>query len=251
MIPTRVSVLDVPVDCVDMDTALECADRLMSNGRPAAIMAINPEKVIACRQRAELRDAIARADLLIPDGIGVVAAVRLMEGVAIQRVAGADLMVMLCHAAARNGRSVYLMGGAPGVAAKAAERLQETCAGLTIAGVRDGYFDEADSGAVIEAINASGADILFIGMGSPRQELWVARHLDSLNVKLCQCVGGTIDVVAGHVKRAPELFRRFNLEWFYRLASQPSRIARQKNLPVFMLAVGRSLYARQRTAAGQ
>lgn len=239
----RVPILTVPVDCVAMGDALAASEALLVNGdRTAVIIAVNPEKVVASRENAALAAALGQSDLLIPDGIGVVLAARLLHGRAISRVAGVDLMHMLCVTAAKLGKSVFILGGGPGVASTAAQRLAESIPGLRVAGARDGYFTQEQTDEVIDEVNASGAEVLFVGFGSPKQEIWVTSHRDRLRVKICQCVGGSIDVMAGRVKRAPQRFQRMNLEWFYRLCSEPSRLLRQKRLPVFVLGVAREFF---------
>jgi N-acetylglucosaminyldiphosphoundecaprenol N-acetyl-beta-D-mannosaminyltransferase len=148
-------------------------------------------------------------------------------------------MQQLCGVAAKLKKSIYILGGASGVAALAAERLKEANPGLIVAGARDGFFRQEDAQAIIEGVNSSGAELLFIGLGSPKQELWIAEHRNNLRVKICQCVGGSIDVMAGRVKRAPLRFQKLKLEWFYRLCAEPSRIARQKRLPLFVMALAK------------
>lgn len=237
MIAHRVEILDVPLDCIDMQGAVDAAEVLIERRTPASIFAVNPEKVIAAQSNAELRHALKKAALLIPDGIGVVAAARILHGRSFSRVPGAELMPKLCEHAARTGRSVFLLGAAPGVADKAAVRLRQSFEGLQIAGVQHGYFDQDRIDQVKADIRTAKPDIVFVAFGSPRQELWIDAHIHDLGAVLVQAVGGTFDVIAGNVQRAPALFRDSHLEWFYRLVSDPSRIHRQRALPQFASAV--------------
>jgi N-acetylglucosaminyldiphosphoundecaprenol N-acetyl-beta-D-mannosaminyltransferase len=177
---------------------------------------------------------------LIPDGIGVVFAVRLLTGRKINRVPGAELMPAICERAEKKGYRVFLYGAAPDVNEKAVEVLKSRYPGLQVVGNQHGYLEEGGMPTFIQAINASQADVLFVALGSPRQEIWVAKYLPQLNVKVCQGVGGTFDVLAGRVKRAPAIFRKLHLEWFYRLAAEPKRLLRQTALPRFVFQVIRA-----------
>lgn len=235
----RHDVLGVPVDLVTMDTALQRIRHWLDHpGPPQLVIATNPEKVIAARREPALLDAIRQAALVIPDGIGVVAAARLAGRSGIARVPGSELMPALCALAARESHPVFLYGARQEVVERAATLLEQTYPGLRVAGTRHGYATETELPAVLESINRSSARILFVGLGSPRQELWMARHAAALTgVRVCQGVGGTFDAICGHPPRAPAMIRRMNLEWLYRLVSQPTRLHRQSALPLFVAQV--------------
>lgn len=220
-----------------MQRALAFAENAILNGhRPARILAVNPEKVFALKKDPALLAFFRATDLLLPDGIGVVWAARKLRGVAVGRVPGADMMQELCGLAAKRGYPVYLLGASEEVNAKAAEVLAKRYPGLVVAGRRNGYsLDDGDE--VVREINESGAAILFVALGSPRQEKWIAAHQRSLRVQVIQGIGGTLDVIAGKVPRAPLAFQKANLEWFYRLVREPKRIKRQVVLPVFAMSV--------------
>ena len=130
-----------------------------------------------------------------------------------------------------------MFGSKPGVAEKAAKNIQEKYSGIKISGTRNGYFKEEDEAEIIRSINDSGAKLLMVCLGAPKQEKWIYKHKDELKVNLCIGAGGSLDVFAGEVKRAPEIFIKLNLEWFYRLLKQPSRIGRFMALPRFILTV--------------
>lgn len=229
----RVDVLGVPVDAVDMEAALRAADRAAQGSRPPfRILAVNPEKVWALRRGALPREPFGTSELLIPDGIGVVWAVRLLYGIRISRVAGADLMQELCSLAATRGYSVFLFGATEEVNREAARILEQRYPGLRIAGRRNGYF-EGDGSDIVNEINACGANILFVALGSPKQERWIFRNAPRLSVSVIQGVGGTLDTISGRVRRAPVIFQRMHLEWLYRLIIDPRRIRRQIVLPAF------------------
>jgi N-acetylglucosaminyldiphosphoundecaprenol N-acetyl-beta-D-mannosaminyltransferase len=186
--------------------------------------------------------------LLLPDGIGVVTASRLLRLGRMERVPGCEFALALCERAARRGHGIFLFGGSPDVNVGAERALRRRYPGIRIVGRRHGYVSEAEMPGVIQQINASGAEILFVALGSPKQELWIDAHAPQLRVKICQGVGGTFDVMAGRVRRAPRMFRAANLEWFYRLMSQPTRLVRQTALPRFaaqvLLTAGASFVGR-------
>ena len=233
--------LGVPVDCVDMDRALSAVDDMVAGDQPRTILAVNPEKVMKAQNDPVLSRALGDAGLLIPDGIGVVYAVRTLWGERIARVPGAELMPGICALAAQRGYKVFLFGASREVNDQAVVKLRAQYPGIQIVGHHDGYVDEAGMPRLIEAINVSGAQILFIALGSPKQELWMEKYLPRLHhIRVCQGVGGTFDVIAGRVRRAPALFRNANLEWFYRLITEPRRALRQVALPQFTLAVFRA-----------
>lgn len=243
--PSQHAVLGVPVHRVSMPSALAYAGELLQHPGAKLVLAANPEKVIAARQDPDLLEALRTASLVVPDGIGVVMAARLTGGNGIQRVPGSELMPALCTLAAQEGHPVFLYGAKPDVVTRTAALLREQNPGLEIAGVQDGYLAEDDMPGLVDTINASGARILFVGLGSPRQELWMLRHYRALTgVRLIQGVGGTFDAICGHPPRAPALVRRMNLEWLYRLLSQPSRIRRQRALPVFVARVLQEILVR-------
>jgi len=175
------------------------------------------------------------AALLIPDGIGVVMAMRWLYGCDAVRVPGSELMPRLCDAASRNGYRVYVYGAREEVNRDAVERLRERYPGIDIVGRCNGYV--SDTEAVIDDINRSGADVLFVALGSPMQERWLSENAGKLKVKVCQGIGGTLDTIVGTVNRAPRFWCKCNLEWFYRLLCDPRRIRRQWVLPLFALMV--------------
>ncbi|MCA1021031.1 WecB/TagA/CpsF family glycosyltransferase [Halobacillus litoralis] len=205
--------------------------------RQSFIVAINPEKILKAQEDQDLKALLNKATYQIPDGVGVLLASKLKKGGIKERVTGIDMLLTLCEQAAANGKSVFLYGAKPGVAAEAKDKLVEQYPNLQVAGVMDGY--EKDEQKVIQTINESGADILFVALGSPRQEYWIVDHMKELNVRIFQGVGGSFDVISGRVKRAPALFQRFGVEWLYRLISEPWRIKRQIRLPLFLLKVWR------------
>ena len=233
MEPRRIEILGVPVDCLTMDRTVDLAASVLAGNVAHSIVAVNPEKVMRARYDVRLRDQLRRAGVLIPDGIGVVIAARILGLGRLQRVPGSELMPRLCELAGQTGRRVFLFGAAPDVNERAAQVLRKRYRGLTVAGTQHGFLKDGDMPDLIDKINLSQADILFVALGSPKQEDWIDRYLPQLNVKVCQGVGGTFDVIAGRVRRAPAAFRAVHLEWFYRLVTNPQRLHRQTALPRF------------------
>jgi len=230
----RVKILGVPMDCVSMAQAVVLADDTIRSGGQTAIFAINPEKIVAAGADPRLLEAISAAGLLIPDGIGAVLAARLGGAGGVPRVTGADLMPELCALAALRGYPIFLFGARPEVTPRACASLQEAYPGIRIVGHQNGYLSPAERQSLPARINASGARLLFVGIGSPQQELWIHENIAKLTtVNICQGVGGTLDVLAGRVKRAPMSWRKTYLEWLYRILSEPSRIRRFPNLLSF------------------
>ncbi len=236
----RQRLLGAPFDLVNMETSLDCVRAMLDSDACHAVFAVNPEKVIACQKDKSLAAALDDATLVIPDGIGIVLASRLLKMGNPGRVAGADLMPKICELAANRGKSVFFFGAKPGVVDAAAKILCERYPRLSIAGTSDGYVQEEHYDRLVDRINESGAAVLFVGLGSPRQELWVQAHRDRLEtVRVCQGVGGTFDAICGDPPRAPGIVQRLYLEWLYRLITQPSRLMRQSALPRFVVQVVR------------
>jgi N-acetylglucosaminyldiphosphoundecaprenol N-acetyl-beta-D-mannosaminyltransferase len=237
----RLKILDIWVDPVTMDEALEMVKHFIERGdRPHTIFAANPEKNFSVPRDPLLYDAFRTADLLIPDGIGVVSAARLLHGARLSRVPGVELMHAICGISAGKGYRIFIYGAKEEVSRVAYERLQTLYPGVNLVGRANGYVQENEMPGLIERINETKAEILFLALGSPKQEKWLAEHKGSLKtVRVCQGIGGTLDTIAGTVKRAPAIWCRYNAEWLYRLLSDPKRIKRQKVLPLFVALVVR------------
>jgi N-acetylglucosaminyldiphosphoundecaprenol N-acetyl-beta-D-mannosaminyltransferase len=234
----RLKILDIWVDPVNREQAIDHVRGFLKGKKPCSIFSANPEKNFSVPKDPKLYEVFKNADLLIPDGIGIVLAARLLHGAKLRRVPGVDLMKDVCCLAERESKSVFLYGAREEVNQTAANKLQLEFPGLQIAGRSNGYVSESKMSELIFRINESGAAILFLALGSPRQEKWFASHAAELkHVRVCQGIGGTLDTIAGTVKRAPIIWQYFSLEWLYRLLSDPMRIGRQKVLPLFALKV--------------
>jgi len=248
VVVSTVSVVDVPVHSVDLAGALAYVDRLIETGRPHYNVAINAAKVVAFQKDARLRESICGAHLLTADGQSVVWAARLLGRRLPGRVAGADLMQELLAHAARRGYSVYLLGAREDVVQACVDRAARLHPNLRIAGHRNGYFSSDEEPDVVAAIREAAPDILFLGFGTPAKEYFMSRYCAELGVPFVMGVGGTFDVLAGLVKRAPLWMQRSGLEWFYRLAQEPRRMWKRYLVgnTKFAALVARELVSRRR-----
>jgi N-acetylglucosaminyldiphosphoundecaprenol N-acetyl-beta-D-mannosaminyltransferase len=231
-------VLDVPVDMVSRAEALDVFSSLMSKDGCSLIVTPNSEIVENASRNPELKGLIESAELIIPDGIGLVYASKILTNPLRERVTGIDFLSDILVYLQESGKSIYLLGSKPGVSELAAEKMKEKYPDLKIAGVHHGYFKDDDDKDVVSLINESGAEFLCVAMGSPRQEKFIHMHGQSFTtIRAGMGVGGSLDVWAGTLKRAPEFYQKHGLEWLYRLIQQPSRFKRMLKLPVFMLRV--------------
>ena len=240
----RTEILGVEFDNLNMTEAASKAFELMER-RGAYTVTPNPEIVRMCRDNAALKEAVARADLVVPDGIGVIYGAKILGTPLKERVPGIDLATALLGVMSEKGKSLYLLGAKPGVAEKAAGTISTQFPGVEICGTADGYFK--DDGPVIEKINAAAPDLLLVCLGAPKQEIWMHKNASRLDVGLMIGLGGVLDVFAGEVQRAPEGWQRLGLEWLYRLIKQPWRIKRMIKLPVFLFeAVGERIRGKKK-----
>ena len=231
----RIDVLGVGFDNMTMEQAVSEGVRLMDTAGAHYAVTPNPEIVEVCREDPEAREAVNGASLVLADGIGVIYGAKILGTPLKGRVTGIGFAQGIMERMAENGKSLFLLGAKPGVAEQAARRLQEQYAGLRIAGVHDGYFQE--DGPVVEAIRESGADVVFVCLGAPKQEKWMRKNGEATGAHLLVGLGGCLDVFSGQVQRAPEIFQKLGLEWLHRLAKNPSRIGRMMKLPLFLIHV--------------
>jgi len=235
----RIKIMDIWVDPVTREEALDYVSYILKTGdRPHAIFASNPEKNFFVPKDSDLYEIYKEAEILLPDGMGIVAAARILYGLKLKRVPGSEFIFDICRLAAMENHKVFIYGAKEEVNRIAVNRLRERFPGLAIAGRSNGYVSKSDMAALIDKINASEAEILFLALGSPIQEKWYARYKDALeNIKICQGIGGTLDTIAGTVKRAPRVWCQLQLEWLYRLLKEPRRFNRQRMLWVFAAMV--------------
>lgn len=199
------------------------------------IVAINPEKVLKARKDDALKSILNSATYQIPDGIGIIYASKIKKGNIKSRITGIDCMDMLCNLANTENYKIFMYGAKEEIITKAKENLEKKYPNIKIVGTIDGY--EKDNEKIIKTINNSKADIIFVALGSPKQENWIISNMDKLNVKIYQGVGGSFDVISGNIKRAPEWMQKSGLEWLYRLIKEPKRIFRQIKLIKFLFLI--------------
>ena len=229
----RKDILGVAFDDLSMDEAVEAALGLIAGRRALYACTPNPEIVMAARDNPALASALDGAALVLADGVGVTKAAQMLGTPLKGRVPGIDFAGRVISALAVKGGSVYLFGAKPGVAEAAAEKLRASYPGIVIAGTSDSYF--TDDVPIVEKIDAAAPDFLMVCLGSPKQELWMADKAGRINCGLMAGLGGSLDVLAGNVPRAPEAWRKLGLEWLYRLIREPKRIGRVMKLPLFVL----------------
>jgi N-acetylglucosaminyldiphosphoundecaprenol N-acetyl-beta-D-mannosaminyltransferase len=230
----KADILGCRVDLLTAPEAISGIKELIERGLPAHIITLNAEIVYQAQASQDLREIINNADLITPDGIGIVWAGRKLGFNIRERVTGIDLVYRLCQAAPVEEWKIYLLGSAPGVAEAAARQLAVAYPGLQICGTHHGYFQEEDMPAMVQEIRELAPHILFVALGAPQQEMWIKKYKEQMGVPACIGVGGSLDVIAGYKKRAPGWIVKLNLEWLYRLLAEPSRFRRQLVLPKFV-----------------
>lgn len=230
---SRTDVLGVGFDNVTKAEAVDRALELIDAREGRYVVTPNPEIVMLAKENPALKEALAGADIVLPDGAGIVKGAAILGRPMKEKVPGIDFACGVMARLAERGGSVYLFGAKPGVAEAAAETLRTRFPGLVISGTSDGYF--SDDGPIIEKIKDAAPDFLLVCLGAPKQELWMAKMSGKLPVGLMVGLGGSLDVFAGTVKRAPEAWQKLDLEWLYRLLKEPRRIGRMMKLPLFVI----------------
>lgn len=230
---SRTDVLGVGFDNVTKAEAVERALALIDAREGRYVVTPNPEIVMLAKENPALKEALAGADIVLPDGAGIVKGAAILGRPMKEKVPGIDFACGVMARLAERGGSVYLFGAKPGVAEAAAETLRTKFPGLVISGTSNGYF--SDDGPIIETIKDAAPDFLLVCLGAPKQELWMAKMSGKLPVGLMVGLGGSLDVFAGTVKRAPEAWQKLDLEWLYRLLKEPRRIGRMMKLPLFVI----------------
>lgn len=241
----KLSIMGVRINNISMDEVVKIAERKIEENEQYIIYTPNTEFVMMCQRDEEFLDLMNKSDINIPDGVGLIYAAKIKKHPLKEKVAGYDLSVNLLKMANDKGLKLYVVGGKPGVAKAAMKNVQSTYPGIKIVGAQHGYFKGAHLGDfghveeldLIEDINKYQPHILFVGLGAKKQEQWIEHNKNSLNANIIIGNGGTLDGLAGIVKRAPDIFIKLGLEWLYRLIKEPKRITRQIVLPVFMLKV--------------
>ena len=235
--PKKVTILGVPVDVITMGEAVARIDGFIEKRTPVLVATANAEMLMRATHDGALRRILQGAAMVTPDGAGTVWAAHHLGYAMPERVAGYDMVQELMREAPAKRRRIFFFGSAPGVADKAKKKAEQLYPGIEIVGTRNGFFTAADEPAIIEEIKAAHPDILLAALGVPKQEKWLAKHLGELGVPVAIGVGGTFDVMAGVMKRAPRWMQRAKLEWLFRGMIQPKRAGRLLALPRFVLKV--------------
>lgn len=233
----RKEIMGVSFDDVTLEEAVAAGEKLAARPGFSYVVTPNPEIVNMARQAEDYGKILNEAGLVLPDGIGVVHAAKILGTPLKGRVPGIDFASGLVARLAETGGKLFLLGAKPGVAEQAAANLKQRHPALIICGTHDGYFQ--DSGPVVEAIQKAQADVVFVCLGAPKQERWMAQYGPKTGAHLMVGLGGVLDVYAGNVKRAPEIWQKLGLEWCYRLLHQPSRLGRMAKLPLFLVAAAK------------
>ncbi len=233
----KVNILGVHVDMVNISQAADCIVTFLGEEKFHAVFTPNSEIIMHAYKNPEFAKLLNRAELLTADGIGVVYASKFLKKPIRERAAGYDIARQVLNKINGTGHKLFLFGGKPGVAQEAKKNLLKEYPELNIVGMRDGYFRPEDEEEIVEQINNSGADMVFVCLGAPKQEEWIGRHREKLEVRVAMGIGGSLDVFAGRVTRAPEIFQKTGMEWFYRLCKEPWRIRRMMDLPKFAVTV--------------
>ena len=234
------TILGIPVVPYTMEEAVTKLTEDVLKKKRSFVVTANAEIIMMAQDDPEYKTILSQtADLILPDGADTVWAGNYLGYVIPERVAGYDLYLRLLEQAAKKNIPVYFFGGKPGIAEEAAEEGKRRWPGLKVAGCRNGYFSADEEHRIIEDINRSGAVMLFAALGAPKQEKWLAKYREQLTPCLLMGIGGSFDVLAGKVQRAPKWMQDAKLEWLFRLVKQPSRFGRMLALPKFVFAVRR------------
>ena len=234
----------------DKDEVLSFIWDRYDRGETTAVFTPNPEIVQKCIDDPSLFEVVNSAEAVIPDGIGIIKAAKILGTPLKSRVPGIEVGERVLEESASHGAKVFFMGSKPGVAEKAREVMEERYPGIAFSDTNDGYFKKEgeESDAVISKVNESGADVLFVCLGAPTQEKWIYQNRSKLpGVRVFLALGGSLDAYSGTVNRAPKFFIKHNLEWFYRLLKQPTRIGRMMSLPKFYFGTWRYKLRRKKT----
>ncbi|TXK75078.1 WecB/TagA/CpsF family glycosyltransferase [Paenibacillus sp. N3.4] len=235
----KVRIYGVPISKMGMQQTVAYLTNVIEERIPHQIITANPIMVMAAQDDPAYLSMMQRAELIVPDGTGVVWAAGYVGEPVAERVPGYDLLQELMKVGEKKSWKVYLLGASTEVIQAAADRLRSTYPGITLVGVRDGYFGETQDEEVIQDIVDAAPDLLFVGRSAANQEPWIAKYKEQIGVPVMMGVGGSFDVLSGKLKRAPVFFQKLRLEWFYRLLQEPWRYKRMLLLPKFALKVMR------------
>lgn len=242
----KYDIMGVLVNNVTMDEAVSEVASYLDVRKNRIVVTPNAEILQMCVEDPSVMAAVRSADFVVPDGVGVIYAARLLKTPLKEKVAGVDLAWRLLKTAADSGKSVYFFGAKPGIAEKAAKNAVKAYPKLKIVGTRNGYFTDDELPDIIKDINQSGAALLYVCLGAPKQEKWMADNRDKLNVSVMLGLGGSLNIFAGAAKRAPQWMIRMRLEWLHRLIKEPWRFGRMMRLPLFLMSVKKEYRRRKK-----
>lgn len=231
--PPRVEILGIGVDPVSMEEALARIERFIAEGIPRMVVTADSSGIVEAQSDVQWKDILLNADLVTPDSAGVVWASRRLGSPVRDRVSGVDLVERICHLSSIKGWRLFFLGAGKGVADQAADKMRLKYPGVNIVGTHDGFFPKSDEISVVAEVRSVAPDVVFVAMGIPKQEKFIAEHLYELGAKVAMGVGGTFDVLSGSVRRAPKLLQRLRLEWLWRLVLRPSKWRKNILLPKF------------------
>lgn len=228
-------IMGIPVPKITMEDTVDLISNVIAEEQKELfhVVTLNPEITVSCQHDHKLRSIIDEAGLLTADGVGIVMVSRLKGDPLPERVTGCDLLINLLEQGNKNDWSFYLLGADEATNKKAAEVIQSTYPQVTIVGRHHGYFKEEEETRLVAEIGSLKPDVLVVALGAPFAEFWINKNRDILNAKVAIGVGGSLDIISGHVKRAPMIWQRLHAEWLFRLIKQPSRWRRQLVLPRF------------------
>ena len=231
----RKKILGVPIDAYQPQEFIAKIKQGLQDHKVKTIFAVNAEKIMFARKDPKMFNILQDSDFLLPDGFGPVVGLKLTYGIKIERTTGVGLMFKFLEIAEKEKAKVFIYGAKPEVLEIAKKNIRKKHPYLDLVGSEHGYIPEKEYLKFIKRINVSGADVLFVALGSPKQEIWIHKYKKLLMVKYCIGVGGSIDILAGKAQLAPTWISKMYLEWIYRLIKNPSRLKRQKTIPIFIV----------------
>jgi N-acetylglucosaminyldiphosphoundecaprenol N-acetyl-beta-D-mannosaminyltransferase len=238
----RARIVGLPIDPISMPEALEKLETYIAEKTPRHVVTADASMAVIALSDPDLRAIVEQADLVTPDGFGILWAARMLRLPIAHKVSGVDLVGELCRLSAAKGYRLFFLGAAPGVAEQAAENLRARYPGARIVGTNDGYFKQEENPNVVGRIQAAAPDVLLVAFGIPRQEKWITKHKAEYGAAVSIGIGGSFDVYSGRVKRAPVWMQNNGLEWLYRLCANPRKIGKVMTLPRFALLALRQRY---------
>ena len=233
----KVNILGIQFHNVTENEALKKVLHYLTGNDSKVVFTANPEIVMRAKNDDQFKKIINQGDLVVADGIGVVIGSKIIKKPLKERVAGYDLVQNIFKEIKDTEHTVYFFGAAPGIAKQAQEKMKQQYSNIKIIGAHSGYYTEEEEALLIQELKRKKPDIILVGLGAPKQEMWIQKYKNEIKAKVFIGVGGSFDVMSGNTKRAPKLFIHLGLEWFYRLITQPTRLKRMLQLPLFLWEV--------------